>query len=60
MQFLGVVVHSVLFQANLVEAQEMIRRLEEQLKQLQAAKDELEKRQNELHSMMQRLEETKV
>ncbi|XP_030759372.1 moesin/ezrin/radixin homolog 1-like isoform X3 [Sitophilus oryzae] len=45
--------------ANLVEAQEMIRRLEEQLRQLQAAKDELEKRQNELHSMMERLEESK-
>lgn len=38
----------------------MIRRLEEQLKQLQAAKEELEQRQNELQAMMQRLEETKV
>lgn len=32
-------------QAELNEAQEMIRRLEEQLKQLQAAKEELEDRQ---------------
>jgi chromosome segregation ATPase len=42
-----------------MEAQEMIRRLEEQLKQLQAAKEELEARQNELQAMMTRLEETK-
>jgi Ezrin/radixin/moesin family. len=33
---------------DLMEAQEMIRRLEEQLKQLQAAKEELEARQTEL------------
>lgn len=46
-------------QANLVEAQDMIRRLEEQLRQLQAAKEELEKRQNELQAMMERLEESK-
>lgn len=39
--------------------QEMIRRLEEQLKQLQAAKEELEARQNELTAMMARLEESK-
>ena len=32
-------------QAELSEAQEMIRRLEDQLKQLQAAKEELENRQ---------------
>lgn len=38
----------------------MIRRLEEQLRQLQAAKEELEERQNELQAMMTRLEETKV
>uniref|UniRef100_A0A8D8U2N5 Moesin/ezrin/radixin homolog 1 n=1 Tax=Cacopsylla melanoneura TaxID=428564 RepID=A0A8D8U2N5_9HEMI len=44
---------------DLMEAQEMIRRLEEQLKQLQAAKDELETRQTELQSMMERLEESK-
>lgn len=31
--------------AELTEAQEMIRRLEEQLRQLQAAKEELEDRQ---------------
>lgn len=37
----------------------MIRRLEEQLKQLQAAKEELEARQNELTAMMARLEESK-
>lgn len=50
----------VVLQANLVEAQDMIRRLEEQLRQLQAAKEELEERQNELQAMMIRLEETKV
>ena len=44
----------------MLEAQEMIRRLEEQLRQLQAAKEELEQRQNELQAMMTRLEETKV
>lgn len=46
-------------QSSLQEAQEMIRRLEEQLKQLQAAKDEHEKKQMELQEMMMRLEETK-
>ena len=46
-------------QRDLMEAQEMIRRLEEQLKQLQAAKDELELHQKELQSMLQRLEEAK-
>jgi hypothetical protein len=35
-------------QQDLAEAQDMIRRLEEQLKLLQAAKEELEIRQNEL------------
>ncbi|XP_026686499.1 moesin/ezrin/radixin homolog 1, partial [Diaphorina citri] len=44
---------------DLMEAQEMIRRLEEQLKQLQAAKEELEARQTELQVMMERLEESK-
>lgn len=38
----------------------MIKRLEEQLKQLEAAKDALEERQNELQAMMKRLEESKV
>ncbi|XP_011049380.1 PREDICTED: LOW QUALITY PROTEIN: moesin/ezrin/radixin homolog 1-like [Acromyrmex echinatior] len=42
--------------AELNEAQEMIRRLEEQLKQLQAAKEELENRQKELTAMMEKLE----
>lgn len=37
----------------------MIRRLEEQLKQLQVAKDELEARQNELQVMLNRLEDSK-
>lgn len=46
-------------QQDLAEAQDMIRRLVEQLKQLQAAKEELEARQNELQSMMERLEESK-
>ncbi|KAL1459573.1 hypothetical protein WDU94_011542 [Cyamophila willieti] len=44
---------------DLMEAQDMIRRLEEQLKQLQAAKEELETRQTELQAMMERLEESK-
>ena len=35
-------------QQDLAEAQDIIRRLEEQLKLLQAAKEELEMRQNEL------------
>lgn len=40
-------------QQDLADAQDMIRRLEEQLKLLQAAKEELEARQNELqvHNM---------
>lgn len=42
-----------------MEAQDMIRRLEEQLKQLQVAKDELEARQNELQVMLNRLEDSK-
>jgi peptidoglycan hydrolase CwlO-like protein len=42
-----------------MEAQDMIRRLEEQLKQLQLSKDELETRQNELQEMLTRLEESK-
>lgn len=46
-------------QANFIEAQDMIRRLEEQLNQIKAAKDELEVRQNELQMMMERLEESK-
>jgi len=46
-------------QQDLAEAQDMIRRLEEQLKLLQAAKEELEMRQNELQAMMERLEESK-
>ncbi|XP_037889300.1 moesin/ezrin/radixin homolog 1 isoform X2 [Glossina fuscipes] len=46
-------------QRDLMEAQEIIRRLEEQLKQVQASKDELELRQKELQTMLQRLEEAK-
>ncbi|XP_046668055.1 moesin/ezrin/radixin homolog 1 isoform X2 [Homalodisca vitripennis] len=46
-------------QQDLQEAKDMILRLEEQLKQLQAAKEELEQRQNELQAMMERLEESK-
>ncbi|XP_017881266.1 moesin/ezrin/radixin homolog 1 isoform X4 [Ceratina calcarata] len=42
--------------AELTEAQEMIRRLEEHLRQLQAAKEELEDRQKELTAMMEKLE----
>ncbi|CAG5090828.1 Similar to Moe: Moesin/ezrin/radixin homolog 1 (Aedes aegypti) [Cotesia congregata] len=43
-------------QAELNEAQEIIRRLEDQLKQLQVAKEELEDRQKELTVMMEKLE----
>lgn len=46
-------------QANLIEAQDMIRKLEDQLRQLQLSKDELEERQNELQVMLTRLEESK-
>ncbi|XP_063237596.1 moesin/ezrin/radixin homolog 1 isoform X1 [Bacillus rossius redtenbacheri] len=46
-------------QQDLNNAQDMIRRLEEQLRQLQAAKDELEERQKELQAMMERLEASK-
>nr|CAD7456711.1 unnamed protein product [Timema tahoe] len=46
-------------QQDLNNAQDMIRRLEEQLRQLQAAKEDLEARQNELQAMMERLEESK-
>lgn len=45
-------------QAALIEAQDQIRRLEEQLKETQAAKDELESNQNELQQMMTRLEQS--
>lgn len=48
-----------LSQANLSQAQDMIRRLEQQLKELQAAKDDLENRQKELQAMLQRLEDAK-
>ncbi|XP_018897378.1 moesin/ezrin/radixin homolog 1 isoform X2 [Bemisia tabaci] len=44
---------------DLLDAQDMIKRLEEQLRQLQAAKEELETRQNELQAMMERLEDAK-
>ena len=41
------------------EAQEQIRKLEDQLRQTQAAKDELENGQKELQAMMKQLEESK-
>lgn len=44
----------------MLEAQDTIKKLEEQLKLSQAAKEDLEARQNELQAMMTRLEETKV
>ncbi|XP_050441296.1 moesin/ezrin/radixin homolog 1 isoform X2 [Adelges cooleyi] len=44
---------------DLLSAQDMIRRLEDQLNKLQLAKEELEQRQNELQKMMERLEESK-
>ncbi|XP_037788265.1 moesin/ezrin/radixin homolog 1-like [Penaeus monodon] len=46
-------------QKELLSAQETIRRLEIQLRELQEAKDELEAKQKELQMMMARLEETK-
>jgi len=46
-------------QGELKEAQDTIRRLEDQLRETKEAKDELLKQQSELHEMMQRLEESK-
>lgn len=44
---------------QLMESQETIKKLEEQLKQMQFAKEDLEIKQNELKEMMQHLEESK-
>ncbi|KAH8237726.1 hypothetical protein KR038_009257 [Drosophila bunnanda] len=52
-------VEEALRKRDLLAAQEMIRRLEEQLKQLQAAKDELQLHQKELQGMLLCLEEAK-
>jgi len=46
-------------QTSLIEAQEKIRKLEELLRDTQAAKDELEKGREELQDMMERLRESK-
>ena len=46
-------------QVALLEAQDQIKRLEDQLRETQAAKDELEVGQRELHEMMTRLEQSK-
>merc|ERR1712130_593503 len=46
-------------QSSLIEAQEKIRKLEELLRDTQAAKEELLQQQNELKEMMTRLEEDK-
>jgi len=46
-------------QGELSTAQETIRRLEEQLRETQVAKEELVQQQQELHEMMIRLEESK-
>jgi len=46
-------------QSELKDAQDTIRRLEDQLRETKVAKDELEKQQSELHAMMVRLEESK-
>lgn len=46
-------------QKDLMIAQDTIRRLEEQMRQLQMSKDELDERQNELQAMITRLEEAK-
>jgi len=45
-------------QAALIEAQDQIKRLEDQLRETQAAKDELESNQNQLKEMMLRLEQS--
>lgn len=42
-----------------MESQETIKKLEEQLKQMQFAKEDLEIKQNELKAMMEHLEESK-
>merc|ERR1712192_371077 len=47
-------------QTELSTAQGTIRKLEEQLKETQVAKDELVAQQQELHEMMIRLEESKT
>merc|ERR1712110_784790 len=47
-------------QSELSTAQGTIRKLEEQLKETQVAKDELVAQQQELHEMMIRLEESKT
>ena len=44
---------------DLAEAQDQIRRLEDQLRTTQAAKDKLELGQKELQAMMKQLEESK-
>ena len=46
-------------QVALLEAQDQIKRLEDQLRETQAAKEELEVGQRELHEMMTRLEQSK-
>ena len=46
-------------QAALLEAQDQIKRLEDQLRETQSAKEELESSQNELKEMMARLEQSK-
>lgn len=46
-------------QKELMEAQDTIRRLEEQLRQVQAAKQEYEVKQLELQKMMERLQDEK-
>merc|ERR1712045_933041 len=46
-------------QGSLIEAQDQIRRLVDQLRETQAAKEELEVGQRELHEMMTRLEQSK-
>lgn len=45
---------------ELMEAQDSIRRLEEQLRQVQESKVELEMKQNELEEMLKKLENDKA
>lgn len=45
---------------ELLEAQDSIRRLEEQLRQVQQSKADLENKQNELEEMLKKLENDKA
>ena len=57
MEKTDVVINSELSRCNFTVL--FFRKLEDQLRETQVAKDELERQQRELHEMMQRLEESK-